>query len=465
MRIMQIAYTHDAYTRVLQVQNKRCATHAQCIKNFLDGGYWGGHVLTPALERLGHDVFLCIPRDDQSQILWCKEHDIQIPPSPEYRLFIAACQVAVFQPDVLYITIPQMMDDIFLSLLPQKPPLVIGWNACRLPPHIRWTGYDLFLSSHSMYLEGALDRGASRSARFFPGFPANMARGFPSGQLNDVAFSGYWTDQHVARNKFLSWLAQELPPKGYTAAYYISTFPDAPPLPPEISTINRGAIWGRSMLRAFSASRIVLNAYAELGNGPQSVSPNMRQMEATGMGAMLLTQASSNLRAFFTPGREVETFRDQKELMDKILFFLANEEERRTVAENGQRRCLNDFNMDMRALAFMDRVNELFHPMNIPPETLIRTLRHLAGTPISEELRQSALQLAIRGTDGERNAVLDYFDSVPASDIKNLNFAKALRAMAQNQNEEAESLLRKELGMYPWNDDARGALSSLIMDA
>ena len=183
------------------------------------------------------------------------------------------------------------------------------------------------------------------------------------------------------------------------------------------------------------------------------------------MGAMLLPQAASNLRAFFTPGREVETFRDQKELRDKILFFLANEEERRTVAENGQRRCLNDFNMDMRALAFMDRVNELFHPMNIPPETLIRTLRHLAGTPISEELRQSALQLAIRGTDGERNAVLDYFDSVPASDIKNLNFAKALRAMAQNQNEEAESLLRKELGMYPWNDDARGALSSLIMDA
>ncbi len=44
---------------------------------------------------------------------------------------------------------------------------------------------------------------------------------------------------------------------------------------------------------------------------------NMRLFEATGSGVFLLTEYHDNLREYFEPGKEVETFGDRRELVEK----------------------------------------------------------------------------------------------------------------------------------------------------
>jgi hypothetical protein len=82
---------------------------------------------------------------------------------------------------------------------------------------------------------------------------------------------------------------------------------------------------------------------------------NMRTFEATGCGAFLLTEHFDNLQRYFEPGKEIETFRDEKELIEKIDYYLSHPEQCRQIARRGQRRCLNDYSMEKRAGAF-DRI-------------------------------------------------------------------------------------------------------------
>jgi spore maturation protein CgeB len=69
---------------------------------------------------------------------------------------------------------------------------------------------------------------------------------------------------------------------------------------------------------------------------------NMRLYEATGVGAMLLTDRGSNLPALFEPDREVVVYNDADDLVDKLRYYSANRGEARAIAEAGQRRTLTE---------------------------------------------------------------------------------------------------------------------------
>jgi spore maturation protein CgeB len=77
--------------------------------------------------------------------------------------------------------------------------------------------------------------------------------------------------------------------------------------------------------------------------------------EATGVGALLMTESATNLPDFFEPGREVVPYDSVDDLVDKIRYFLAHEEERRRIAAEGQRRTLTEhtYGRRIRQLAGM----------------------------------------------------------------------------------------------------------------
>jgi len=83
------------------------------------------------------------------------------------------------------------------------------------------------------------------------------------------------------------------------------------------------------MHRVLKGSRIALNVGIDLAKGETG---NMRMIEATGLGTFLLTEYQDNIRKYFEPGVEVETFSSQGELEEKIRFFLANESAREAIA-------------------------------------------------------------------------------------------------------------------------------------
>ena len=77
---------------------------------------------------------------------------------------------------------------------------------------------------------------------------------------------------------------------------------------------------------------------------------NARLFEATGMAACLLTDWKLNLPDIFEPDVEVVTYKSSEECLEKARYLLDHEDERKAIAEAGQRRILRDHTYTQRAL-------------------------------------------------------------------------------------------------------------------
>jgi spore maturation protein CgeB len=66
----------------------------------------------------------------------------------------------------------------------------------------------------------------------------------------------------------------------------------------------------------------------------------MRLFEATGVGALLMTESRKNLPELFTPGAEVVAYEGDADLVEKLRHYGQNEAERQRIAAAGQARTL-----------------------------------------------------------------------------------------------------------------------------
>ena len=93
------------------------------------------------------------------------------------------------------------------------------------------------------------------------------------------------------------------------------------------------------MLRVLAQCKIALNRHGGVA-GDHAI--NMRLYEATGAGALLITDAKSDLSDIFVPDREVVTYSTEDELVDRIRYYLDNDTQREQIARAGQQRTLRD---------------------------------------------------------------------------------------------------------------------------
>lgn len=70
------------------------------------------------------------------------------------------------------------------------------------------------------------------------------------------------------------------------------------------------------------------------------LSINPRTYEIAACGAFQLTDIRHDLNDLYTPGVEIETYASPKELIDKMVYYLNNEEQRKQVALKGLRKTL-----------------------------------------------------------------------------------------------------------------------------
>jgi spore maturation protein CgeB len=112
-----------------------------------------------------------------------------------------------------------------------------------------------------------------------------------------------------------------------------------------IRSRHRGQAWGIDMYRVLAQSRIAVNRHGDFAGG---YAANMRIFEATGVGALLMTESAANLPDLFEPDREVVAYDDVDDLVGKIRHFLEHEDERRRIAAAGQRRTLTEHTYQQR---------------------------------------------------------------------------------------------------------------------
>jgi len=374
MKKLKFLQIHKFYTRYL---NQFYQNHPKLINEsfntqtntLLSDGFSGIHLFSPYMKKLNYDAQFVVVNNIHSQQKWLSENNcLSInPKDPNYIYATTKYQIDKFQPDILYITIPTDFDSQFIRTLSWKPSLIIGWRAASIYESTDWSEFDIMLSSLSNLRDVAIKLGAKHVEHFFPGFPIHIhdivKHIFP---IYDVGFTGTWSEaQHLRRNYLLNHIAENAKADSFpfSCGFYLSGQLDR--LTSKVAKHHLGSRFGLSMYQSIRSAKIIFDARAshELINSygkpgidlAGSETANMRIFEVTGCGSFLLTEHFENLNNFFEIGKEIETFHNEKDLIDKIRYYLEHPEQREIIAQKGKERCLKQYSMENRAIEF-DRI-------------------------------------------------------------------------------------------------------------
>lgn len=75
---------------------------------------------------------------------------------------------------------------------------------------------------------------------------------------------------------------------------------------------------------------------------------NLKTFEILAAGGFELTDYRKDMDGLFRIGEEIAIFKDKKDLREKILFYLANDELRRSIAQAGHQKVLQEHTLDKR---------------------------------------------------------------------------------------------------------------------
>jgi len=115
---------------------------------------------------------------------------------------------------------------------------------------------------------------------------------------------------------------------------------------PRLKPYLKREVFGLEMFQMLHNSKVTLNNHIDISRASAS---NMRLYEATGTGTCLLTDWKPNIRDLFEPDTEVVTYTHADECVEKAVWLLAHPEERKSIAQAGQKRTLRDHTFSQRA--------------------------------------------------------------------------------------------------------------------
>jgi len=262
-------------------------------------------------------------------------------------LQIAVAQIREARPDILYLQDLNLFPPAVLRQLKEEGAirLAVGQIACPLPDWEQLGGLDLILTSFPHYVPRFRARGIA-SEYFRIGFDPIVLQDIGTQQRDlPCTFVGGISPSHAGRLQLLEHLAREVDIVffGYGAEDLDRNSP--------IRARHRGEAWSLDMYRALARSRITVNVHIDVAENNAN---NMRLYEATGCGALLVTDRKDNLAQLFEPGREVVTYGSAAEAAETIRHFLERPAEAEAIARPGQARTLREHTYPRRMAELVD---------------------------------------------------------------------------------------------------------------
>ncbi len=327
-------------------------SYEEQLRRVFAHGFGTGDAYSAGLRAAGCEAIEIICNAEVLQTRWADEHGLHPTENiHDRRRQIVAAQIKNFRPDVVLVFEWCPLGDGFLAIVKPAVPLLVGQIASPLPENRTFAAYDLMLSCWPPIVEHFRHEGKPSEHlklafddRVLPGM-GNAVEKF------DATFVGGFAANHQDR---IAWLEGILERVNVDVFGYGTDRLSADSL---IRRHHHGPIWGLEMYRILAGSRITLNLHARIdvrGRVDDTVAANMRLFEATGVGTCLLTDAKRNLADLFEPDREVVTFRNVNECVEKIRYVLAHPEEQRSIATSGQERTLRDHTYQKRMCELAD---------------------------------------------------------------------------------------------------------------
>jgi spore maturation protein CgeB len=115
-------------------------------------------------------------------------------------------------------------------------------------------------------------------------------------------------------------------------------------LTPDLRALHHGERWGVDMYRVLLRSQITLNRHIDVAEGYAN---NMRLFEATGCGALLVTDRGRNLRDYFSD-EEVLSYASPTEARSLINWAYREPEQAKEMARRAQQRTLTEHSYSRR---------------------------------------------------------------------------------------------------------------------
>lgn len=399
MRLLKLGIYYPAYLRDFYERRGgdfKSKPYAVQHKALIEDCFGSSDFWTRALNELNYETADVIANAEPLQKCWARENDFNFTDA-DWLFEIARAQIVKFRPDVLFVADYAVFTPEFLRNLRRECPsirLILGWCGAPYNDLSVFKEWDAALSCIPEMVADFRARGV-RSFHVNHAFAARVLKklDLDAPPLIDFAFTGsivrrnqfhaereklllelventnlqIWSDvkNHSSENTRKSFAVQaaqkaidSFARKTGVSAARLDALPVLKRLKASASATQSAAdferiarrakppVFGLEMFRLLHGSRVVLNNHIDIS--PKSAS-NMRVFEATGVGALLLTDWKENLVELFEPDAEVLAYQTAAECVEKVEYILEHETERRAIAEAGQRRTLRDHTFANRA--------------------------------------------------------------------------------------------------------------------
>ena len=336
------------YTRQAQFHER----HDDLREAFMRFRFGTSDAYSHNLRSLGWDAQEIIANSLLLQSAWAHEHDVPLSKRlaaishsalsrvPGLRSVsrllpslhrVLEAQVESTAPDVIYFQDLNFAPPRLLERFRRHAKLVIGQIASPLPPATVLRSYDLIFSSLPNQVEQIRSLGVP-SEFLAIGFDERVLKEISVEQRDlPLTFVGGVSKHHSATLPLLSKLSE--PPSDLQIFGY-----GGDQLPTNLQALHQGESWGADMYRVLLRSQITLNRHIDVAEG---FANNMRLFEATGCGALLLTDKATNLREYFSDD-EVLSYSGPEHARELVNWARREPTQAREMADRAQRRTLKE---------------------------------------------------------------------------------------------------------------------------
>ncbi len=321
---MKIAIVETYYPDFLNglplVKGQR--SYEQELNAVLDMRFGTHSAYSTALKMLNHECIDIIANHQGLQNLWAIENDCE--GLCGFPRAIAMERIRRFDPDVVFCQDLSFFAEEQLSAIRNRF-LLAAQCSCRIDDD-KLKQFDVVFSSFPFYiqrLEALGVKGVFLPLAFDP-IVIERAK-VPPARTYPVSFVG-GVGSHWNTYELFTTLERQTPIQfwGYGQNEWAGLR-------------YKGPAWGLKMYEIYLGSHIVLNRHGGISQG---YSNNLRMFEATGCGAMLLTEDSPNIRDYFAKD-ECVTYASPLDAADKINYYLDHHDEMLAIASKGQQRTLS----------------------------------------------------------------------------------------------------------------------------
>lgn len=113
---------------------------------------------------------------------------------------------------------------------------------------------------------------------------------------------------------------------------------------------NRGVVYGENLVKVLKSAKIALNIHREF----EKSGGNYRLFEISASGTFQIVDHKNNIKNYFDIGKEIETFKDKDDLIEKVKYYLEHPDEREKIAKAGYERVKRDHSLVDRIKKMLD---------------------------------------------------------------------------------------------------------------